>query len=100
MSEEFGINSAFRDSSTVHGKIFLRFACTMVVNDAGENLFTHAILALDEDRKINGGNLERHIDGSIQAFVVAHDIIALFDFLKLAFVHMSRNWSTKLSNNQ
>ena len=61
MSEELGVDGAFRNRTAVDGEIFLASARGIVVNHAGDDLLTF-----------------KHM---VQCLAVAHDIVPLFDGL-------------------
>ena len=49
MSEKFGINRAFRNGTTVDGKVFLMLSRRVVVNNARYGFLTHTVLTLNEN---------------------------------------------------
>ena len=49
MSEKFGINRAFRNGTTVDGKVLLVLSRRVVVNNARDSFLTHTVLTLNED---------------------------------------------------
>ena len=57
MSEELRVDSAFGDTSTVDGEIFLSATWGIVVNHPWDDLFSHTALTNDKHGKICWRNL-------------------------------------------
>ena len=51
------------------------------MDDARYYLLSHAAFAHDEHAQVGGGHLQCHVEGAVQAVVVANDAVALFYFL-------------------
>ena len=65
MTEEFAIDSAFRDRTTVDSKITFASAWTIVVDDARKNLLAHSTFANYKHTKVCG----RHLHGNVQCTI-------------------------------
>ena len=57
MSEELGVDGAFRNRTAVDGEIFLASARGIVVNHAGDDLLTYTTLSDDEYRQVGWRHL-------------------------------------------
>ena len=81
MTEELRVDSSFGNRTAVDGEILFALTWRVVVDDAGDNLLTHAALANDEHAQIRRRHLQSHVKDMVQCIAVAHDVISLFDAL-------------------
>ena len=88
MSEEFGVDGALWQRAAVDGKVFVVLARGVVVYDSWQHLFAYTALTAYQHREVGRGYLYGYVDAAVQSFVVAHDVISLFDLLYGFFVHV------------
>ena len=77
MAEELARDGARRDGAAVDGDVFLVLARAIVVYYLGKELFTRAVLAVDEHRDVDGGDDQGPLDGVDQCWRCANDAVAL-----------------------
>ena len=100
VAEEFAVYRSLGNRTTVDGEVFLVFAWRIVVYQSWYYLavaalhklycsfaFAHAALANDQHRKVGGGHLQGHVEGTVERVAVAHDVVSLLDDLQFTRIH-------------
>ena len=65
MTKQFTVDGSFGNGAAVNGEILLATAGGIVVNDAGENLFSHAALSDDEYAEVSRCHLKGDIERAV-----------------------------------
>ena len=81
VSEQFAVDGSLGNRAAVDGEIPLTAARRVVVDDARNNLLTHAALAHDEHAQVGRCHLQSDIQRTVQSIAVSHDIIPFFYLL-------------------
>ena len=89
MTEEFAIDSTFRNTTAVDSKILLTSAWRMIVDNTRNDFLTHTRFTDDKHRKICRCHLQGDIERTVQSIAITHDVIPLFYFLKFTCVHLA-----------
>ena len=78
MAEQFALDSAFGDGTTVDGNKFLVLPVAVVVYDMREDILTNPTLARNENAEVGGCHLGCFAYGKLQFGVVAHNVVSCF----------------------
>ena len=90
VSEQLRVDGSFWNGAAVDGEVFLAPPRRVVVDDAGDNLLTHAALACDKHAELGGGHLQGDVEHVVQRLAVAYDSIPLFNGLQIHFYRSLR----------
>ena len=85
----------FRYRTAVDARIAFALATTgrLVMNQPGNNLFSHSALANNQYREVGGRHLQGNIQSPVQSIAISYDVVPLFDFLKFRSIH----WGDKIT---
>ena len=57
------------------------------MDDSWQHLLAYAALSAYQHREVGRSNLHGYVDAAVQSFIVAYDVVSLFDLLYGFFVH-------------
>ncbi len=87
MTEELAFDGSLGDGTAVDGDeattLTGMLAGAVLMDDAREDILTHATLAGDEDGEVGGRHLDSLVEGQEELGIVADDIVALFYVLNI-----------------
>ena len=97
MAEKLRVDSSLRDSPAVDSDILPMLTLAVLVNDLGKSLLADATLTRDQDGKIRGGHLERHVYRPVQSGIIAYNpetlLYLLYISLHLYSAFICKNFS-------
>ena len=97
MSEQFRIDSTFRNSSTVHRNIAPVLSPTKLMNDLGKAFLTYPTLSRYQYRQIGWRHLNGNVNGAIQSLGITDNTETKLYILNFRSNHNIRmNTMTKL----
>ena len=88
MTEELGVDGSFGNSAAVDGEILLAATGRVVVDNPGQDVFTHTAFTNYQHTQVNGRHLESDVQCVVQCLAVTYDIVTLFDVLKFGCLHL------------
>ena len=79
MTEQFGIDSAFRDGAAVDGEVGTMFAGAILVYYLRKDILAGTAFAVDKHGEVGSRHLHRHLDSAVQVRVVADNAESLLN---------------------
>ena len=77
VSEELAVDGAFGNGAAVDGDVGLAATFAVVVDDAWDDLLSHAALALDKHGEVGRSDKDGGGEGFAKGFVSPHDAVAV-----------------------
>ena len=100
VSEQLAVYRPFGNRTAVYGEVLLTLARRVVMNDTWNLLLSYTAFTDNQHAEVGRRDLQSHVERTVQAIAVAHDVIPLLDALYFRCVHLADKITNFISNNR